>query len=59
MKSAAVVAALLMSLSVVQGCGTLGHPAAGTDTGASRAITLSTLEDGSTRIVVSTDAAFD
>lgn len=59
MKSAAVAAALLMSLSLVQGCGTVGHPAAGTDTGASRAITVSTLDDGATRIVVSTDAAFD
>ena len=59
MKSAGVVAALLMSLSVVQGCGTIGHPAAGTDTGGSRAITVSTLDDGSTRIVVSTDAAFE
>mgnify|MGYP001829136082 FL=1 len=59
MKSAAVVAALLMSLLLVQGCGTLGHPAAGTDNGVSHAITVSTLDDGSTRIVVSTDAAFD
>ena len=59
MKSAAVAAALHMSLALVQGCGTVGHPAAGSAPGTPRAITLSTLDDGSTRIVVSTDAAFD
>ena len=59
MKSAAVAAALLISLALVQGCGTFAHPATGSAPGAPRAITLSTLDDGSTRIVVATDAAFD
>ena len=54
-----MAAALVLSLALVQGCGTLGSDTAGDSSGTQRAITVSTLKDGSTRIVVATDAAFD
>ena len=59
MKSLAAAGAFLAFLVFVQGCGTLGSDAAGTSAVNVRTITHSTLDDGSTRIVVSTDTAFD
>lgn len=59
MRPIGLAAALVISLTLVSGCGTLGSDAASESSGTLRAITVSTLKDGATRIVVSTDAAFD
>lgn len=59
MKSPGLVAALLVSLFLVQGCSTVRHDTADTAPAAARTITVSGLENGATRVVVSTDAAFD